>query len=86
MITTIKHYLKKKIFSHLNMEDITDPDYAHIKKCCKDFKIKKLGEYHDLHALSDTFLLSDIFKNFRNRCLKVYGLNPAKFLQGHGLA
>ena len=26
------HYLKKKIYSHLNMEDITDVDYAHPKK------------------------------------------------------
>ena len=39
-------YLKKKIFfcSHLNMEDITDADYAHAKKVCKDFEIKKLGD------------------------------------------
>ena len=26
------------------MEDITD---AHANRICKDFKIKKLGEYHD---------------------------------------
>ena len=29
--------------SHLNMEDITDADYAHAKKVCKDFDIKNLG-------------------------------------------
>ena len=23
--------------SHLNMEDITDPDYLHAKRVCKDF-------------------------------------------------
>ena len=30
------------------MEDITDADYAHARKVCKDFEVKYLGEYHDL--------------------------------------
>ena len=34
-------------FSHLNMEDITDADYAHVEKVSKDFETKNLGEYHD---------------------------------------
>ena len=34
-----QHYLKKKIFSHLNMENITDADYTHTKRVCKDFEI-----------------------------------------------
>ena len=34
----MKHcYLKKKIFSHLNIKDITDADYVHAKRVCKDF-------------------------------------------------
>ena len=33
-----QHYLKK-IFSHLNMENITDADYTHTKRVCKDFEI-----------------------------------------------
>ena len=41
------HHLKKNIFdSLLNMEDITDANYAHANRVCKDFEIKKLGEYH----------------------------------------
>ena len=31
------------------MEDITDADYGHAKRVCKDFEIKNLGEYHDLY-------------------------------------
>ena len=34
------HYLKKKSFSHLNMEDITDTDYDLTKRVCKDFEGK----------------------------------------------
>ena len=38
------HSLKKKIFIvTLNMEDITDADYAHAKRVCKDFETKFLS-------------------------------------------
>ena len=47
---------KVDFYSHLNMEDITDVDYAQAKRVCKDFEIKNLGEYHDLDVQSDTFL------------------------------
>ena len=47
------------------MEDITDADYAYIKRVCKDFEIN-LGEYHDFYVQSNTLLLADVFENFRN--------------------
>ena len=68
------------------MEDITDADYVHAKRVCKDFEIKNLGEYHDLHVQSDTLLLADVFENFRNMCINIYKLDPAKFLSTPGLA
>ena len=57
---------KRSLYSHLNMEDITDTDYMHAKKFCKDFEVNKLGEYHDLFVQSDTLLLADVFEDFRN--------------------
>ena len=62
------------------MEDITDADYAQAKRVRKDFEIKHLREYHDLYVQSDTLLLADVFENFRNICLEIYELDPAKFL------
>ena len=56
------------------------------KKTCKDFKIKHLGEYHELYVQSDTILLADVFENFRNVCLEIFELDPAKFLSAPGLA
>ena len=53
------------------MEDITDADYAHAQRVCKDFEIKKLAEYHDFYVQSNTLLLADVFENFRNMCLKI---------------
>ena len=58
----------------------------HAKKVCKDFKIKKLGEYHDLYLKSDTSLSPDVFENFRRMCLKLYHLDPVKFRSAPGLA
>ena len=63
------------------MEDITDADYTHAKRVCKDFEIKNWGEYHDLYVQSDTLLLVDLFENFRNMCIDVYEVDPAKFFQ-----
>ena len=41
---------KEDFYSHINIEDITDADYAHAKRVCKDFEMKSLGEYHDLYV------------------------------------
>ena len=46
------------------MEDISDADYVHVKRVCKDFEIKHLGEHHDFYVQSDTLLLADVFENF----------------------
>ena len=70
---------KEGIYSHLNIDDITDADYAHAKKVSKDFKIRNLWEYHDLYFQSETLLLTDVFENFTNMCLKIDKLDPAKF-------
>ena len=59
---SMKHY--PIIYSRLSIEDITD--YVHAKRVYKDFKTKKLGEYHDLYILSDKLLLADVFENLQN--------------------
>ena len=58
--------------------NITDADYMHAKRVCKDFEIKNLGEYHDLCLKSD-IPLGDVFKNLRKMCLKIYHLDPVNF-------
>ena len=68
------------------MGNIDDIDYSHDNNVFKRFKLKNLGEYHDLYVQSDTLLFADVFENFRNMCIKVYELGPAHFLSLPGLA
>ena len=77
---------KEDFPSDLNMEDITYADYVREKRVYKDFEVKNLGEYQDLYVQSDTLLLADVSENFRNKFLKIYELDPAKFLSAPGLA
>ena len=68
------------------MENIDGIDYRHGNNVFKKFKLKNIGEYHDLYVQSDALLLADKFENFRNVCIKVYELDPANFLSLPGLA
>ena len=77
---------REAFYSNINTENITNTDYRHANKVFKEFKLKNLGEYHDLYIKSDTLLLADVFENFRNMWIKVYELKPANFLTAPGLA
>ena len=65
---------KKDFYSNLNLEDISDEDYAHAQKVWDVFKIKNLGQYHDLYVQSNTLLLADVY------------LDPVYFVSAPGLA
>ena len=77
---------KEAFHSKLNLDNMTDKDYSQFKKVWEVFKITNCSEYHDLYAQSDTLLLADVFENFRDKCIKIYGLDPAHFLTAPGLA
>ena len=80
-----KKWYLKNFYSHLNTEDIADADYAHAKRVRKDSEIKNLRKYYDLYAQSDTLVTADVFENFKNMCLKIYELDPAKKFSAPGL-
>ena len=52
----------------------------------KNFNNKNLGDYHDWYVQSNILLRSNVFENFRNKCLEIYELDPAHFLSALGLA
>ena len=77
---------KEAYYSKLNEEDISDADYAHVQNLWEVFKIKDIGDDHDLYVQIDTLLLADVFENFRDKCVEIYGLDLAHFLSAPRLA
>ena len=76
----------EKYYSKLDLKNITKEDYIHSQKVWNTFKIKDIGEYNDLYVRSDALQLADVFENFRNMCLKIYELDPSKFVSEPNLA
>ena len=77
---------KEHFYSILNDQDITDDECDHAEKVWKTFKLKSMGEYHDLYLGSDVLLLSDVFENFRKTCLQHYSLDPCHYFTSPGLS
>ena len=50
------------------------------------FKIKNLGEYHDLYLKTDVLLLCDVFEKFISVCLKDYSLVPCCYISSPSLS
>ena len=53
------------------MNDFTNLAYRQSETVCKDFKIKKLGDYHDLYVQGKRLLLADVFENLQVLCLEI---------------
>ena len=82
-ITSVKyHYLKKKIFTVMLIWMILLMQITRAQKRFVKILKKNIGGFHHLIPL----LLVDAFENFRNICLEIYELDPAKFLSSPGLA
>ena len=77
---------KSAFYSNLSLQNISDEDYLHAQKVWEVFGIRNLGEYYNLYVQTDTLLLADVFENFRNKCIDIYGLDPVYFVSTPGLA
>ena len=76
----------RAFYSNLNMSSISEEDYQHDQRVWKEFGIHNLGDYHDLYLRTDVVLLANVYKAFRDTCLKHYKLDPAHFYTSPGMA
>ena len=60
-------------FSSLKGKCFSRTDYDRAINIWDVFKIKTLGEYHDLYLKTDVLLLTDVFQKFISACLNYYG-------------
>ena len=68
---------REDFYSLLTDEETSESEYAHAEKVWKTFRIKNIGQYHDLYLKSDVLLLADIFENFREQYLHTYVSLPS---------
>ena len=73
-------------FSKLTGRGITKKNYKHVLNVWNTFKMKTFKDYHELYNVTDVLLLADVFENFRDLCLKIYGLDPVYYFTAPGLA
>ena len=77
---------KEAFYSRLSGEGITNEDYKHALNVWDVFKMKTFKDYHELYNETDVLLLADVFENFRDNNLKIYGLDPAHYFTAPGLS
>ena len=73
-------------FNSLKDCNISEKEYQRAVNIWKIFKIKNLGEYHDLYLKLDVLLLGDVFEKFVDVCLNDYGLDPCHYYSSPGLS
>ena len=77
---------REVFYSKLSGKGISEKDYKHACNVWNTFKMKTFKDYHKLYNETDVLLLADVFENFRNLCLKIYGLDPVYYYIAPGLA
>ena len=77
---------RKAFYSKLSGRGITEKDYKHAWNVWNTFNMKTFKDYHELYNDTDVLLLADVFENFRDLCLKIYGLDPVYYYTAPGLA
>ena len=73
-------------FSKLRQTGISDADYAHACSVWERFGCRSMREYNELYMKSDVLLLADIFEEFREVCVRNYGLDPAHYVSAPQLS
>lgn len=77
---------QQAFYNDLDGKTVSDQDYLHAQRVWDVFNIQNLGQYHDLYMETDVHLLADVFENFRDLCIDMYGLDAAHFYTAPGLA
>ena len=70
---------KCEYFSSLKDRFISKEEYDRAINVWNVFKIKTLGEYHNLYLKTDVLLSADVFEKFIKTRLEYYKLDPCHY-------
>ena len=59
---------KCEFFNSLKDECISEKDYERANNVWNAFKMKTMGDYHDLYLKTDVLLFTDVFEKFIKMC------------------
>ena len=76
---------RKNLEVHWQVKN-TDKEYEHGLNVWDRFEMKIMKDFHSLYLRCDILLLSDVFENFKNRCLENCGLCPSHYLSAQALS
>ena len=77
---------REAFYSNFSGKGISNKNYNQVWNVWNSFNMKIFLEYHELYNITDVLLLADVFENFRDLCLKIYGLDPVYYFTAPGLA
>ena len=86
ILLVLKKFKERKLpdidcfFSSLKYCGINGEDYERAVKVWNVFRIKKLGEYHDLYLKTDVLLLCDAFEKLISQGLKYHGFDCSHYI------
>ena len=76
----------ENFYNDLSKTDISEEDYTFAEELWETFKLKNLGELHDLYMETDTLLLADVFESYRKSIHSNYELDPIHFFTAPSLS
>ena len=77
---------KSKCFNSLKDSGVNEKEYEKAANVWKVFKIKNLGQYHNLYLKTDALLLVDVFEKFVEICVNYYRLDLCHYFSSPGLS
>lgn len=80
-LPSIEHFA-----SQLTNSNITQSEYEYAKKVWTEKECQTMEDYHDLYLKTDVMTLADIFQTFRDNSIKIYGLDPCRYITTPSLA
>lgn len=81
----LEPFSRSRVTSHLKIgQQIVR--FRSIRCWWQTFGMCIMGDYHDLYLKTDGLLLTDVFENFRDICLKSCHLDPTHFYTSPGQA
>ena len=75
---------RSKFFSSLKDVCISEGDYLKAVDIWNVFKMKTMGDYHDLYLKTDVLLLAYVLEKVINTCLDYHGLDPCHYFSSPG--